>query len=124
MAIVIFIVAYLLIAIFGDKFIFSKFNAIEGRANRIAKKSFAVSLLFSPSLVAVYIVALPAPFPIGVLFYAHKALQDLDTTPLVQMLYLCIVPFIVFWLLCFVIGIVGSFFRRKPVPSEKMHDNV
>src|SRR3990167_2066636 len=70
------VLLYILISFLIVKFSLKFMSRIKNRPLRITAKSLVISLFYAPSIVAIYIIVLPAPFIIAVPYYLYQAIQN------------------------------------------------
>ncbi len=111
------VLLYILISFVIVKLSLKYMSRIKSRPRRITAKSLVISLFYAPCIVAIYIIALPAPFIIAVPYYVNQAIQNKSINSLILILPYCILPLLVFWLFVFLIGYSNSI--RKQMKKVK-----
>src|SRR3990167_1346963 len=111
------VLLYILISFLIVKFSLKFMSRIKNRPLRITAKSLVISLFYAPSIVAIYIIVLPAPFIIAVPYYLYQAIQNKSINSIILILPYCMLPFLVFWLFVFLIGYTNSI--RKQIKENK-----
>jgi len=112
------VLLYILISFLIVKFSLKYMSRIKSRPRRITAKSLVISLFYAPCIVAIYIIALPAPFIIAVPYYVNQAIQNKSINSLILIFPYCILPLLVFWLFVFLFGYSNSI-RKQMKESKK-----
>jgi hypothetical protein len=98
------------------------FNAANRQSNhfvRIGIKAFVFSVFFSPAFASSYIVAFPVPFLFGVAFYISDAASFSILHTSYMVLFWCVLPFFVTWIVAFSFGISNHYIKTYFGKSKK-----